>query len=38
MKTVLTGVQRQVIHQLGEHQFSSIQGNSSEKIRKFPLQ
>ncbi len=29
-------VQRQVIHQLGEHQFSSMHRDSSEKIRKFP--
>ncbi len=30
-------VQRQMIHQLGEHQLSSMHGDSSGKIRKFPL-
>ena len=31
------GMQRQMIHELREHQLSRMHGESSEKIRKFPL-
>ena len=31
------GMQRQMLHELGEHQFSRVHGNPSGKIRKFPL-